>query len=141
MHPGELRSSHAELAVLPALQLDAEPRSYKIFTFIDTSQNNEEDSVENPFLGKCRRCPRHCWRGQSAGEKAVMEKLAPEQTEQGTTRIQHSSLNSGFSGARECQPQSGALCHHQQHKQGRDRSQKQPQKGKHGSAGRVRASA
>lgn len=51
MHPGELQSSHAELATSPALQLDAAPRSYKIFSFIDTSQNNKKDSVKNPFQG------------------------------------------------------------------------------------------
>lgn len=51
MHPGELRSSHAKLVALPALHLDAALKSYKIFSFIDTSENNKEDSVKNPFHG------------------------------------------------------------------------------------------
>ena len=51
MHPGELQPSHAELAASPAPQLGAVLRSYKIFSFIDTSQNNKEDSVKIPFQG------------------------------------------------------------------------------------------
>lgn len=33
---------------LTAPQLDARPIRHKIFSFIDTSQNNNEDSVKNP---------------------------------------------------------------------------------------------
>lgn len=51
LHPRELRSSHTQLAALPALLVDDVPRSYKAFSFIDISQNNKEDSVKSPFWG------------------------------------------------------------------------------------------
>jgi len=36
---------------LSAPQLDTAPRSYKIFSFADTSQYDKENLVKNPFQG------------------------------------------------------------------------------------------
>lgn len=70
------------------------------------------------------------WRGQCTGKKAVTEKSAPEQPEQGTTHVPRSPQNSGLTRAQEQSPYCRQL-----HKQGRDTSQEQPQKGKHRSVG------
>lgn len=43
LHPGKLQSSHTQLAALPALLVDDVLRSYKASSFIDISQNNEEN--------------------------------------------------------------------------------------------------